>query len=204
MFAFLLFAPYWQMLLTFLPVAIFAWLHTQPAYHPLCVLVLLPLLSFDIQVLDNEDWHFNGLWRYVSWLLGLALVAIIFIRFSPSGHSSFNGKTVWQYICVTLFGTLMSKMWLGDPLLLFVNRLKTNGSHETNYKVATIKTQQKGRGFSYYIICTNKLKIEVSGFVYLYLLAKGLRKGGIITFNFKMGWLGVNFASGFPKVSPLF
>ena len=189
------------MLLAFIPVAIFAWIKVEPAYHPLCMLVCVPLLSFDIQVMDDEDWHFRGVWRYVPWLLGLVLVVVMLITLSPSNYSASIGKTIWEFICIIAFGTLFCKMLLGDPLLLFLNRLKTNGSHETNYRVSTIKTQQKGRGVSYYLICTNNLKIELSGFIYLYLLARGLRKGGLVTFNFKMGWLGVNFASGFPKVN---
>ncbi|RFZ90983.1 hypothetical protein D0C36_18735 [Mucilaginibacter conchicola] len=201
MFSFLFFAPYWQLLLAFIPIAIFAWLRIEPVYQPLCLIVLIPLLSFDIQILEAEDWHFKGAWRYLSFLPGLVLITILFVLFPPSHYSGSLASIIWKVICITAFGNLICKMWLTDPFLLFINRLKTTHSQETIYKVATVETQQKGRGFSYYVICSNKVRIEVSGFIYLYLLTRGLRKGGLLTLNFKTGWLGITYANGFPKVT---
>lgn len=198
---FLVMAPAWQSLLAFLPLFVYAFFFTPTDSKPIYLLLIIPLLVIDIQVLDKR-WKFKRLWKYVAWLPGAALFVMYSINFRRVHFSDNLDIDILIFVASGVCIVILGKFWLGNPLCFFLNRLRVKRMEMVTYQIATLEMKISGRGLSFFLVPEDRSKVEISGFVFAYLKKRGFKNGGTAVFEFKTGSLDIKFATGYPKVFP--
>ncbi|MBS7564049.1 hypothetical protein KHS38_06490 [Mucilaginibacter sp. Bleaf8] len=151
----------------------------------------------------RHDLKFFGAWRYWVWLPSLLLFAWYSFYF-PQMHLKGSWLTqAWIYLFGSFLLIMFGKLWIGDALLLLINRLKTIDQQIVTYRVVKLYAERNGRSISFYLMSNNLRQLELSGMVYWYLKLKEIEKGSNVTLRFRTGWLNVDYATGFPQVEKL-
>lgn len=199
---FLICSPYWMTCTCLLPFCVYC-LTLPPAdlkwLYLLMLLPVIPLPVIDIQVI-RPGFNFKGVWKYLVYLPSVILAVIFTIHFPHLYAKDGMLTKIYTYIVFTFFIILLTKHWFTNPILLLINRLNTNQVNLYTGEIQAQVAKKSGRAFSFYIQIHNQEDLEVSGFWHFYLKFKKVAPKDVITFNFKQGWLGIEYVSGFPTV----
>lgn len=194
--------PAWLGLAGALPLAVYVIVVYFPQYWWALVMLALLLLVLDIQIL-RYDLTFFRTWRYWVWLPSL-LLFVWYSFYFPQMHLKGGWLSqAWGYLFGSFLLIVLGKLWIGDALLLLINRVKIIDQQMVTYHVAKLYVKRSGRSLSYYLLSSNQHQLELSGMVYWYLKWKGVGKGSNVILQFKAGWLNVEYATGFPQVEKL-
>jgi len=196
---FILMSQSWQLAIALLPFSMY--LLFNPANWSYYVLFcpVLCLLVFDIHVLP-ADMRWKGWKKYLPYVFSLPFIAR-FIYYTPAlFKDSSTVFKVWCIFIVVLILILVGKMWVGDVIMLLLNRLKLKSVTEIECTFKKRKTERTYRHIRYMVQLTGMEMLETSGFFYWYLKFRNVEEGDSLRFKIKTGWLGLEFISGFPKI----
>ncbi|MEH3113188.1 hypothetical protein [Pedobacter terrae] len=126
---FILMAQSWQLAAAFLPFSAYLLLnHANWSYHILFCPVLC-LLVIDVHGLPT-DMAWKGWKKYLPYLLSLPFT-LQFVSFAPFlFKDSSLAFRVWCIFIGIVISTLIGKMWVGDVIMLLINRLKVKSVAE--------------------------------------------------------------------------
>ncbi|MCX2496404.1 hypothetical protein OQX63_23150 [Pedobacter sp. PF22-3] len=196
---FILMSQSWQLAIAFLPFSVYLLLNqTNWSYYILFCPVLC-LLVIDIHILPT-DMAWKGWKKYLPYLFSLPFT-VQFVSYAPFlfKDSSLAFK-VWCICIGVLISTLIGKMWVGDVIMLLINRLRLKSVAEIECSFRKQKAERAYRHIRYLVQLSGMEMLETSGFFYWYLKFRNVEEGDLLRIKIKTGCFGLEFISGFPKI----
>lgn len=196
---FLLMSQSWQLAIALLPFSVYLLLN--PANWSYYVLFgpVLCLTVFDIHILPM-DMKWKGWKKYLPYVFGLPFT-VQFIYYAPVLFSdSSTAFKVWCIFIGVLILTLVGKMWVGDVIMLLVNRLKLKSVTEIECAFKKQNAERAYQHIRYMVQLSGMETLETSGFFYWYLKFRNVEEGDLLKIKIKTGCLGLEFISGLPKI----
>lgn len=185
----------------FIPMAIASFFYFGTT-DPLNWLLLVPLLSvtvLDIHIVLSKP-MFKGFASYLNYLLIIPFLFIYFFNASNFKESETWLGAAFNHFLFALIIIFVGKFWISDVILLFVNRLWCKNKNVMSTRLNNVHITGTGRTRTFNASIYQIGTVEISGFFYQYVRFKDIRPDEEIELTIKMGWLGTEYVSGFPKI----